>query len=50
MSLRVYEYDNTMTGLGEWVVEDTETLRDVKTFWGPFAKLRARLYVWRHRG
>lgn len=43
-------YENSMTGLKEWVVTDTVAERDVKRFVGPFAQLRARLYVRLHDG
>lgn len=42
MSFRIYPYDNTMTGQTEWVVEDTETNRDVASF--PY-KWLANLYA-----
>lgn len=48
--LKIYPYENPMTGLHEWVVEDTVAHRDVKTFVGPLALLRALLYVTTHRG
>jgi hypothetical protein len=47
-TLWVYEHDNSTMGWREWVVADTATQRDVKTFIGPFAKFRAMLYVRRH--
>jgi hypothetical protein len=48
--LRAYPYENPMTGQSEWVVEDTVTARDVKTFGWPLARLRARRYVKTHEG
>jgi hypothetical protein len=48
--LRAYPHENTTTGQHEWVVEDTVTERDVKTFVWPFPKARAALYVATHKG
>jgi hypothetical protein len=48
--LRMYPYENTMTGQEEWIVEDTVLNRDVKTFAWFFPKARATLYIKTHRG